>query len=185
MNQLRITADQLAIVAQQAIDAYPDECCGLLIGSRSLDAAPITGTPITGTPIVTVESVHITRNAWSDEQAAMLAEAISVVSDSDPQAHSRRDRFWIDPADLFAALKSSRDRGVEIVGIYHSHPDHPAIPSATDLQLAWPEYAYLIVSVRSGLVVDQRSWQLHGTEFAAMAISISDAPPLPPANPVE
>jgi proteasome lid subunit RPN8/RPN11 len=193
MNELRITADQLAIVIQQAIATYPEECCGLMIGSRSLDAA---------STVITVQSIHSTRNAWSDEQDATLDAALAETlpaaisthtHDSDPKLHSRRDRFWIDPADLFAAMKSSRDRGLEIVGVYHSHPNHAAIPSATDLQLAWPEYAYLIISVRSDQITEHRCWQLdQAMAFAAMTVSITAtptnvtvAPPTLAANPVE
>jgi len=47
-----------------------------------------------------------------------------------------------------------------VVGFYHSHPDHPARPSAFDLEHAWPFYSYVIVSVEDGAVADMRSWRL-------------------------
>jgi len=47
-----------------------------------------------------------------------------------------------------------------VVGFFHSHPDHPASPSAFDLEHAWPYYSYLIVSVGRGRVADARAWRL-------------------------
>ncbi|MEM7355468.1 MAG: M67 family metallopeptidase, partial [Acidobacteriota bacterium] len=57
-----------------------------------------------------------------------------------------RDRFLLDPQDFLAADKAARARGLDIVGIWHSHPDHPARPSITDLEAAWEGYSYLIIS---------------------------------------
>jgi proteasome lid subunit RPN8/RPN11 len=51
-------------------------------------------------------------------------------------------------------------RGLDIVGFYHSHPDHPAEPSRFDLDHAWPNVSYVIVSVRDRLPRELRSWRL-------------------------
>ncbi len=74
-----------------------------------------------------------------------------------------RDRFELDPDALLAADNRAREQNWEIVGIWHSHPDHPARPSETDRARAWDGWSYVIVSVDRGRVADLRSWRLlHG-----------------------
>ncbi len=58
-----------------------------------------------------------------------------------------QDRYLLDPQDQLKAEKDARAQSLSVLGFYHSHPDHPALASATDSLLAWPEYCYLIVSV--------------------------------------
>jgi proteasome lid subunit RPN8/RPN11 len=72
----------------------------------------------------------------------------------------RRRRFLIGPAEYRAAERRAAETGVQLLGFYHSHPDHPAEPSTFDLEHAWPNLSYLIVSVRGGRPVDARSWRL-------------------------
>lgn len=61
------------------------------------------------------------------------------------------NRFDFDPQEHLAAQRAARERGLDIVGFYHSHPDHPARPSQYDLDhAAWPGYSYLIVSIQQG-----------------------------------
>ncbi len=62
----------------------------------------------------------------------------------------REDRFVLDPADILKAEKYARLQGVGVLGFYHSHPDHPARPSVTDLESAWEGYYYVIASIDSG-----------------------------------
>lgn len=69
-----------------------------------------------------------------------------------------RDRYQMDPLDQLRVERDARQRGLETLGYYHSHPDHPADASATDLELSWEGVHYLIVSVRDGRVADQRAW---------------------------
>jgi proteasome lid subunit RPN8/RPN11 len=52
----------------------------------------------------------------------------------------------------------------DIIGIYHSHPDHPSRPSQTDTDRAWPNYSYVIISVREGKVASANSWVLNESE---------------------
>ncbi|HEX9365624.1 MAG TPA: pyridoxal-phosphate dependent enzyme [Vicinamibacterales bacterium] len=72
----------------------------------------------------------------------------------------RRRRFLIGPDDYRRAEGRASARGLEIVGFYHSHPDHPAEPSAFDLAHAWPNLSYVIVSIRGGVPREMRSWRL-------------------------
>jgi proteasome lid subunit RPN8/RPN11 len=71
-----------------------------------------------------------------------------------------RRRFMIGPGDYRAAEARARERHGELAGFYHSHPDHPAVPSPTDLAQAWPNLTYVIVSVDQGTPGDLRSWRL-------------------------
>jgi proteasome lid subunit RPN8/RPN11 len=61
-------------------------------------------------------------------------------------AETRSDRYAVDPDDIQAADRRARARGRDVVGFWHSHPDHPARPSQLDSDRAWDGYAYLIVS---------------------------------------
>ena len=69
-----------------------------------------------------------------------------------------RDRYLMDPGDQVRVEKEARRRSLDVVGYYHSHPDHPAQASATDLALSWEQVVYLIVSVREGKVAERRAW---------------------------
>jgi proteasome lid subunit RPN8/RPN11 len=71
-----------------------------------------------------------------------------------------RRRFLVRPGDYREAEKRARERGADLLGFYHSHPDHPAQPSQYDLDHAWPSFSYIIVSVRSGVPEDMTSWRL-------------------------
>lgn len=76
-----------------------------------------------------------------------------------------QDRFELDPTDLLAAEKEARAAGLEVVGVWHTHPDHPARPSETDRSGAWEGWSYVICSVTSEAVPDMRSWRLEGDSF--------------------
>jgi proteasome lid subunit RPN8/RPN11 len=80
-----------------------------------------------------------------------------------PAVNRRTDdphRYLIAPDDLRRLEREVREGGQEIVGYYHSHPDHPARPSAFDAEHAWPWYSYLIVRVDRGRGADLASWVL-------------------------
>ncbi len=72
----------------------------------------------------------------------------------------RRRRFLVGPREYREAEARAAETHRELVGFYHSHPDHPAVPSAFDLEHAWPNLSYLIVSVRNGRAEEARSWRL-------------------------
>jgi proteasome lid subunit RPN8/RPN11 len=71
-----------------------------------------------------------------------------------------RRRFLVRPADYRAAEAYAAQTGAELLGFYHSHPDHPARPSQYDLDHAWPFFSYVIVSVSAAEVHEMRSWRL-------------------------
>jgi proteasome lid subunit RPN8/RPN11 len=78
---------------------------------------------------------------------------------------STKDRYLIDPRDILKVDRESRQRGFEILGFYHSHPDHPAAPSLHDRDRAWPWYTYLILATTPRGVVDARAWRLGEEEM--------------------
>ena len=71
-----------------------------------------------------------------------------------------RRRFLVRPQDYTAAERRASELGADLLGFYHSHPDHPARPSQYDLDHAWPFFSYIIVSVRSGKPEAMTSWRL-------------------------
>jgi proteasome lid subunit RPN8/RPN11 len=131
---LRIGADDLARIHAHGEAAYPEECCGVLIGRAGAGGAGAT-----------VERV--------------------VAADNE-RADSRHNRYVISPQSLLRAQRDARASGLDIVGYYHSHPDHPARPSEFDREHAWPGTSYVIVSVEKGRAVDCRSWRLRDDRTA-------------------
>ena len=77
-----------------------------------------------------------------------------------------RRRFLVRPDDYRQAEKQASAAGVELLGFYHSHPDHPARPSQYDLDHAWPFFSYIIVSVKAGVPEDMTSWRLRDDRSA-------------------
>ena len=90
---------------------------------------------------------------------------------------SPRNRFSITADDFRAAERAAKERGLDLVGWYHSHPDHPARPSEYDREHAWPWYSYVIVSVASGQPCDMTSWQLADDRSAFQPEEIACAVP--------
>jgi proteasome lid subunit RPN8/RPN11 len=71
-----------------------------------------------------------------------------------------RRRFLVRPSDYREAERRASELGAELLGFYHSHPDHPARPSQYDLDHAWPTFAYIIVAVAAGVAGDMTVWFL-------------------------
>ncbi len=140
---LKLYAHHLQAMKNHAKSTYPEECCGLLVGQRSGDTK-------------TLIEVLPTDNSWGDE-------AVDTFQSSEGSAQrksSKRNRFSIAPIVMLKAQKDARDRNLDIIGIFHSHPDYPAVPSEFDRAIAWQQYSYIIVSVQQGLACDLKSWTL-------------------------
>jgi proteasome lid subunit RPN8/RPN11 len=76
------------------------------------------------------------------------------------EEEAKRNRFLIRPDELMRGEKYAREKGLDVVGFYHSHPDEPAVPSKYDLDHAWPTYSYIVVAVTKGQATDLRSWEM-------------------------
>lgn len=119
---LRIVQSQLDTIYRHGERTYPHECCGLLLGP-----SPASG---------------------ERPGERCVTEAFPMRNANTATPHNR---FDFDPQEHLAAQRAARERGLDILGFYHSHPDHPARPSQFDLDhAAWPGYSYLIVSIRQG-----------------------------------
>lgn len=151
-HSLGIGADGYRALVEAAIASYPNECCGLLVGQQE---------PSSSSDDRTVVEVVALNNAWEPSLLEYTDSQAGPGEDPSAREHSVGDRYWIDPADMLAVQRSARERGLEIIGVFHSHPDHAAVPSECDRTLAWPVYSYIIVSVMAGQVADLKSWRLN------------------------
>ncbi|MDA1093295.1 MAG: M67 family metallopeptidase [Acidobacteria bacterium] len=147
-----LAAPTLRAVLAHAARALPDECCGLLIGSREFDT---TATP-PGPVLVGIR-----------------------VEASVPARNLRRSptRYLIDPADHFAAIRAARAQGRDVVGAYHSHPTDPPDPSATDHRDAsGTQFLYLIVSPATGAV---KAFRPSDGRLSALPVCVQPDPTRP------
>jgi proteasome lid subunit RPN8/RPN11 len=76
------------------------------------------------------------------------------------EEEAKRNRFLITPEELLGGERAARNKGLDVIGFYHSHPDEPAVPSGYDLDHAWPVYSYIVISVQQGSAKDLRSWEM-------------------------
>ncbi|WP_414619223.1 Mov34/MPN/PAD-1 family protein [Calothrix sp. CCY 0018] len=136
---IQLNKQNLQIIFSHAESTYPEECCGVILGHLDSDRK-------------TVVEIIPTQNAWNRETAGDF-------QDSDIES-SRKRRYTIAPREMLQLQKSSRDKNLSIIGIFHSHPDYPATPSEFDRNCAWQEYSYIIVSVQKGRAGDMNSWML-------------------------
>ena len=92
-----------------------------------------------------------------------------------PVTNRRTDdphRYLIAPDDLRRIEAELRPSGLEVLGCYHSHPDHPAVPSAFDTDQAWPWYSYIIVRVDRARAAELTSWMLEDDRSAMSPESV-------------
>ncbi|BAZ79726.1 M67 family metallopeptidase [Sphaerospermopsis kisseleviana CS-549] len=138
MKILKINDQNLESINLHAEKTYPDECCGLILGYLSHD-------------VKTVVEVIPTENVWNTEKDNFT---------ENQEEYSTRRRYAIAPFFMLQIQKEARNRNLNIIGIFHSHPDYPAIPSEWDRIYAWPEYSYIIVSVNQGKAGELNSFCL-------------------------
>ena len=116
-------------------------------------------------PAAVVESIHAHgRETYPNECCGALIGRDGVVTEivalPNTTEEGPRRRFLVRPSDYRAAEARAAEAAQELLGFYHSHPDHPARPSQYDLDHAWPFFSYVIVSVLNGEAADLRSWRL-------------------------
>ncbi len=128
---LVLTPEQVAQIEREGSAAYPNECCGAMLG-RDNSASP-GGERM-------VQRLEPLANAFAPGE--------------------RYHRFSLDPLQLMKLEKTASAAGLAVLGFYHSHPNVAARPSEYDRSHAWPFYSYVIVSIAKGKSVDLTSWQL-------------------------
>jgi len=138
---LKLSSELEKIIRAEGETAYPNECCGILIGD--VDNAGV--------------------------KTAMRGIPINNASEGSEQYH----RFLIKPEDMMKAEQTARSMKLDVIGFYHSHPDHPSAPSGYDKDHALPFYSYVIVSVDKGKAQILTSWELKDdrTDFTQEEIS--------------
>ena len=126
-----LTKHQMNKILSHSEGAYPEECCGLLVGERRSGD-------------IYVYEVHESTNI----------------------ADTPVDRFEIDPQLRFDLERRMRGENLDLVGVYHSHPDGPALPSQIDIERTWESnLVWLITAVKGGNAVDITAHILIGSEL--------------------
>ena len=129
MSTLYLQQATYEAIRAHSEEAYPAECCGVLLGQR----------------------------------AGGEAHVIESVKTSNASTGAPHNRYSIAPIELIRIERDARHRGMEIIGFYHSHPDHPAYWSATDMADAhWLGCSYVITSVFAGSATATNSFLLTG-----------------------
>ena len=129
-HQLWISHELAEGIRRHGAETFPYECCGAMLGRDG------------------------------DELTESRREVLGLFPLVNRRDDSPRNRFSVTAEDVLEADKAAQAQGLEVIGWYHSHPDHPARPSQYDQDHAWPWYSYIIVSVRNGAPQDMTSWRL-------------------------
>ncbi len=107
--------------------------------------------------------------AYPEEGAGLLLgradgdrrEVVSILALSNSREDAaRHNRYLLTPQDMLCGEQAADRLGLDVIGIFHSHPDHPNRPSEFDREWALPWFSYVITSVQSGRAVESRCWQL-------------------------
>ena len=137
---IRFEPDAEQVMFEDAMTAFPDECCGFMYGMTEGD-------------------VRVISKALPINNAA---------------TENRKRRFVISPMDYLKGERYAVENDLELLGIYHSHPNHPAIPSEHDRVAAQPFFSYVIISVNEDGVKSVRSWILNDeNQFDEEALTTS------------
>jgi proteasome lid subunit RPN8/RPN11 len=111
-----------------------------------------------------------------DKGPDRLGRSALIVNNS-REGEDRRRRFVIEPEDFLKAEMEAQRRGEDVIGVYHSHPDHPAAPSQYDLDHALPYYSYVIVSVSRGVPGELTSWTLKADRSGFLSEELGSGEP--------
>ena len=125
---IKITREAEKVMNDDALNTFPDECCGFFFGTE-------------------------------DNSGRRTITTAIVVNNS--KEGDKRRRFEISPRDYMKAEQFAASNDLQLLGVYHSHPNHPAVPSEHDRAAAQPFFSYIIISVSADGVKDSRSWRLN------------------------
>jgi proteasome lid subunit RPN8/RPN11 len=134
---LRIDYADYEALRAHGEETYPNECCGVLLGKNV---------------------------AGEGEGTATINHVQQIVRAGNTRTDSAHNRYNIAPQELVKIQRQARGLGLDIVGFYHSHPDHPAQWSTTDFAEAhWLGCSYIITGVERGKAATTNSFLLSGT----------------------
>lgn len=121
-------------IINHAKSAYPHEACGALLGKQQ---SVVSG--------------------QRSETAKNVLKSCRMENINKDRAN---DRYEINPKELLKIEKEAKANCLQVIGFYHSHPDHPDRPSGFDRERAWPFYSYIIIAVQNGKDISVKSWTL-------------------------
>jgi proteasome lid subunit RPN8/RPN11 len=121
-------------------------------------------------PTEVLERIHVHgEKAYPEEGAGLMLGEIDhdrrrvveiVILPNAREDEARHNRYLLSPEDYLKGEEQANRLGLDVLGVFHSHPDHPNQPSEFDRQWAWPNFSYLITSVMVGKARESRSWRL-------------------------
>lgn len=151
---IELSSENWERIGQHGTATYPNECGGFLLGKEQDGRKRIF-------------EVVAVQNVWEHSEL----NPYTVRAED-----STRNRFLVQPEDHLRIDREAREKGLDIVGFYHSHPDHPAKPSEFDRMHAWPWYSYVILTVEKGVPGEITSWVLNEdhTQFLREEVRVSD-----------
>jgi proteasome lid subunit RPN8/RPN11 len=123
---IRLPLDAFDAIREHGRQAYPEECCGALLGTGRDGAARVTR----------IERMENSRRS------------------------ERERRYVIEPLEYARVERRADAEGLSVLGFYHSHPDHPAVPSEYDRERGFPFFHYIVLSVAAGVPGEAASFVL-------------------------
>jgi proteasome lid subunit RPN8/RPN11 len=152
---ITIPSNLMSELFAHATEGYPNEVVGVMAGTYAHGEKTVT-------------------RLFCGENQFRLAEqtggaALEALREDLEVEGSSANRFFMTGDEMRAIDAQCRAEGIDIIGFYHTHPDHPARPSVTDLHFAQqtlPGYSYVIVSVENGIPRDTTCWVLNDDETA-------------------
>jgi len=136
--------------------------------------------PVSFAPEV-VRAIHdAARAAYPHEGCgALIGPAAGTVSETIPLPNRETDkprvRFAVSPQDYLEVESAADERGLQLLGFWHSHPDHPARPSETDRRYAWEGLLTVVIAVAQGEPGEMTAWDVPGPEAPFRRLEISEA----------
>jgi len=160
---IRLSDEHRAEIGAHGTREFPQECCGVLLGDieRRVENSQENKD---GSVVKIVRELRPLPNIFEPnlEFEATTKPTLESAAQSDPQnLPGRERRYLVSPDVMFALMQEERRTKRKILGFYHSHPNHPAQPSAYDRDWASPWYTYIIVSIRDGVPDALTAWQLN------------------------
>ena len=117
-----LSKTQLNEIQLHGKEAYPEECCGAMLGKVNSNNEKVT------------EKIFRIENNWENVSGTI---------------ETKNRRFAITAEDYKKLELEAKNLNLTLLGFYHTHPDHPAEPSGTDLSYAWPFFSYIIQSIKN------------------------------------
>jgi proteasome lid subunit RPN8/RPN11 len=162
---IKVTKAHLDAIKQHGERTYPYECCGFLLGTMKDEMNVLA-------------EVYPAENEWDESirQVETLGEGIPAAERDYRKQESHANRYWITPEQYKRADSYAGSNGLQIVGYYHSHPDHPAEPSGYDFDHScFANQSYVIVAIEHGKAAALNSFNKPDYEkFEPEAVILED-----------